>query len=144
MPCPYFVPNTPLARPAFQGGRLPLVEEYRGECLRAGESYGSTGYRACNQGYARETCPNYPSDRPNGAFRYTLLRCGEAEIEILWIREEDYAPVQSSLLHFSIARNCVAETDAERTVAAQASAFCRSYLQRVRHLEPAATGTAPK
>jgi hypothetical protein len=140
MCCPYFEPDAPLARPVFQDGRLPLIEEYRGECLSASESHGltggSAGYRSCNQGYARETCPNYPTEQPNGAFRYSLLRCNDEEIEILWIREEDHSPLHSMSLHYSIARDCVAETDVERPVAAQASAFCRSYLHKVRPLEP--------
>lgn len=132
MPCPYFEPDAPLARPTYKNGRLPLIEEHSGKCRRTTEGYEPRDYTTCNQGYARANCENFPSDRANAAFRYSLIRRDGDELEILWISEEEYSPVASSRVHFSIAGDRVLETELAVSVQAQAAAFCRSYLRMLR------------
>lgn len=131
MPCPYFEPDAPLARPAYENGRLPLIEEHSGKCLRTAAGYECLDYAACNQGYARGICANFPSEQANGAFRYSLVRRSGDEMEILWISEEEYSPIASRHLHFSITGNCVLEHEIGACIQAQVAAFCQSYLRRV-------------
>jgi hypothetical protein len=85
--------------------------------------------RSCNQGYARGSCEFFPSDGANRANRYTLLNREAGALTLLYISEEDYAPAESRMLHFSISEDRLIETDLDSCALAQAVAFCRSYLK---------------
>ena len=131
MPCPYFEPDAPIAAPALRNGRLPLIEEYSGRCVRSGAYRRAGDNTACNQGYARAICENFPEQQTNGAWRYSLVRRDGDQLEILWICEEEYFPVSSRPLHFSIGSDCLVEKEVDGSVEAQATAFCRSYLRTI-------------
>jgi|SRR6476469_7143013 hypothetical protein len=130
MPCPYFEPLEPLAEPSFCNARLPLIEQYGGLCHVCAEPFQSTE-TCCNHGYARGHCERFPSEGRNAAHRFSLLSQGPEELELLFIDEEEYAPAFTRQLHFSVSGNCLSEDDVDFCIAAQALAFCRSYLRKV-------------
>lgn len=112
----------------IRGGRLPLIEEYQGRCARRQPDI-AVGERTCNQGYARQACSHFPEELTNRANRYSLLNAADGALTVLCIREEEYAPAESRLLHFSVAQNSLLEEDLDACTFAQAVAFCRSYLR---------------
>jgi len=65
------------------------------------------------------------------SYRFSLLSQGPEELELLFIDEEEYAPAFTRQLHFSVSGNCLSEDDVDFCIAAQALAFCRSYLRKV-------------
>jgi hypothetical protein len=83
----------------------------------------------CNHGHALGICENFPVSEKNSANRYSLLRRDQEQLDILLIREEEYAPVFTRRLHYTISAATLLEQDVEPTIAAQAAAFCRSYLK---------------
>ncbi|HEX5422363.1 MAG TPA: hypothetical protein VFW94_02355 [Candidatus Acidoferrales bacterium] len=130
MTCPYFEPLEPLAEPAFHNARLPLIEQYGGICHVGPEPFQSTK-TCCNHGYAHGQCERFPVEVKNTAHRFSLLRQDSGELELLFIREEDYAPAFTLQLHFSVIGNRLSEHDLDSCIAAQALAFCRSYLRKI-------------
>lgn len=130
MSCPYFEPTEPTSEPVFRNARLPLIEQYDGFCHAHPELVHSTE-SCCNHGYARGQCERLPAEEKNKAHRFSLIRQGPDELELLFIGEEEYSPVFSRQLHFSVAGNCLKEHDLDCCVAAQAVAFCRSYLGKI-------------
>ena len=130
MSCPFFEPLAPVLVPQFRNGRLPLIQEHEGMC-HAGSADTSANGPACNHGYARGQCERFPEAAPSIALRYSVLRRDGAELEFLCIAEENHAPVRSRRLHFSSDLNQLREMDLDTCLAAQAVAFCRSYLRIV-------------
>jgi hypothetical protein len=130
MPCPFFEPLEPLAEPAFRNVRLPLIERYGGLCHARPEAVHSTD-SCCNHGYARGQCERFPAEAKNTAHRFSLLWQGPEELELLFIDEQEYAPASTRQLHFSVTGNCLSEHDLDGCIAAQALAFCRSYLRKI-------------
>jgi hypothetical protein len=129
MPCPYFEPLQPVTGAETVSARLPLIQKYAGRCQCRPDTAHTASGDNCNQGYARGTCLYYP-DRSNRANRYSLLSRSGEELQLLFISEAEYFPAGSRTLHFSISQNRLLEQDVEPSVAAQASAFCRSYLRQ--------------
>jgi hypothetical protein len=128
MPCPYFEPLQTIATPELRNARLPLIEEYRGRCLSMATPLEAGGYQ-CNHGYARGLCVSFPDGKRSSAHRFSLLMCDAQQVEFLFIREEEYAPAATRLLHFCISEDNLVETDLDTAVRAQATAYCRSYLK---------------
>ena len=130
MPCPFFEPLRVAASAELRNARLPLIEEYAGRCLSVcGNEALAEGYN-CNHGYALGVCEHFPQNGKNGANRYSLVSRSGEQLNLLFIHEEEYAPAGTRLLHFSIGTNELLERDLDPAVAAQAAAFCRSYLSR--------------
>lgn len=130
MSCPFFEPLAPVLEPQFLNGRLPLIQEHEGMC-HAGGAHTLANGPACNHGYARGHCERFPQAEPSIALRYSVIRLDGSELEFLCIAEENHAPVRSRRLHFSFDLNRVKEMDLNTCLAAQAVAFCRSYLRIV-------------
>jgi hypothetical protein len=130
MSCPFFEPLSPVLEPQFLHGRLPLIQEHEGMCHASGAGVFASG-PACNHGYARGQCERFPAAEPSIALRYSVLRRHGSELEFLCIAEENHAPVRSRRLHFSFDLNRLKEMDVDACLAAQAVAFCRSYLRIV-------------
>lgn len=128
MPCPFFEPVLPVSGNYAPQGRLPLIQEYEGDCVRHPDRLPANN-RCCNQGYARGSCEFFPPEGANRANRYSLLNREEHGLTLLYIGEEDYSPAASRMLHFSIAEDRLVETDLDSCIRAQAVAFCRSYLR---------------
>ena len=131
MPCPYFEPTKPADETVFLNTRLPLIEEYQGRC-RATMSACPSNSLCCHLGYPRGACDRFPAADRNRAARYSMVRCGPEQLEFLYIEEENHAPTFSRHLHCSIHREQLMEADLDIPIAAQALAFCRSYLRRLR------------
>lgn len=130
MPCPFFEPLRVVATSELRNARLPLIEEYAGRCLNAPEAGGQAKSYHCNHGYAHGVCEHFPRSAANGANRYSLVSRSGEQLNFLLIHEEEYAPAGTRLLHFSIGANELLEHDLDPATAAQAAAFCRSYLSR--------------
>jgi hypothetical protein len=130
MPCPFFEPLRVIASAELRNARLPLIEEYAGRCLNVADSPEQASGYQCNHGYARGLCKHFPPEGTNGANRYSLVSRSLEELNLLLIREEEYAPAGTRLLHFSIGTDELLERDLDPATAAQAAAFCRSYLNR--------------
>jgi hypothetical protein len=59
-------------------------------------------------------------------------------LELIWIEERDHAPFRHGGLHFTISTGYLLESGLDATVAAQAVAYCLSYVKRYReHSRPA-------
>jgi hypothetical protein len=129
MPCPFFEPVQIVASTELRNARLPLIEEYAGRCLNFPDAEEARGYH-CNHGYALGVCEHFPATGKNGANRYSLLDRNGEQLNVLLVNEEEYAPAGTRLLHFSIGANELLEHDLDPAIAAQAAAFCRSYLSR--------------
>ncbi len=130
MPCPFFEPLAPADEPKFRNGRIPLIEEHAGTCHASADLPAVKG-ATCNHGYALGQCDRYPAIEPSAAMRYSILgRCGGA-LEVLCITEENYSPAGTRRLHFLLASDRLEETDVDLCMAAQACAFCRTYLRVV-------------
>lgn len=114
----------------LRNARLPLIEDYAGRCLNVPESKEEAQGYQCNHGYARGLCERFPANEKNGAKRYSLLGRDGEQLNVLLINEEEYAPAGTRLLHFSISTNELLERDLDTATAAQAVAFCRSYLSK--------------
>jgi hypothetical protein len=127
MSCPFFEPVFPVSSRKIQNGRLPLIQEYQGRCANRERDI-EVNDRGCNQGYAKGMCDFFPSEQKNQANRYSLVSRGDGSLTLLYINEEEYSPAVSRTLHFSIAGNRLLEEDLDVCIAAQALAFCRSYL----------------
>jgi hypothetical protein len=129
MACPFFEPQA-LAGVSSTHGRLPLIDAYRGRCLKH-STEADRGARTCNQGYARGVCEVFPENLPNQAHRYTIVdREGEV-LTLLFIREEEHLPADSRVLHYSATAACLVEDGLDPCIAAQAASFCRSYLRKL-------------
>jgi hypothetical protein len=132
MPCPFFEPLRIVASVELRSARLPLIEEYAGRCLNLPEPCAEACGYHCNHGYARGACEHFPAGGKNGANQYSLLSRNGEQLSLLFITEEDYAPAATRTLHYSIDENELLEHDLDPSVAAQAAAFCRSYLKKTR------------
>lgn len=131
MACPYFQPTEPVSEPSAVGGRLPLIDEHEGTCLASSPVPVSTDVRreCCNQGYTQGRCARFPQEESPAALRYSVVRQTPEALEILCIAEKEYAPLWFRQVSYSIAVDSVVTEDLDPPIAAQAAAFCRSYLR---------------
>lgn len=141
MPCLYFEPTIPVVEPFHDRSRLPLIEEYGGRCHAMHVAVAAADqmrWQCCNQGYSLGRCPQFPAAGFAGALRYSVTRHAEDLLELVWIEEREHAPFRHGSLHFTISTGCLLEAGLDTPVAAQALAYCRSYLKRYReHSRPA-------
>lgn len=93
MACPFFEPLELLVEEGFcPTERVPLGAMYRGRCTQ-GPVPADSGFRACNRGYARNICPNFPTDFRADAYRFAK---GQGN-SIIWIEERDHRPIAFSV-----------------------------------------------
>jgi hypothetical protein len=133
MPCPFFEPQQPTTSPRYAYARLPLIDEYDGLC-RAGErvenASESVRFACCNHGYSKAACGRFPRAEQPSAFRYTVLRESADELQILCIEEREHIPTWHGTVRFEIGISALMENELSSIVRAQATAFCRSYIER--------------
>lgn len=90
MACPFFEPLEPLVEEGFcPTERVTLGAVYRGRCAQGPMPPDSAGFRTCNRGYARHTCPNFPPEAPVDAYRFAKVAAGGTR----WIEERDHRPL---------------------------------------------------
>lgn len=131
MACPFFEPRELAASPQRPGVRLPLLNEYAGVCNASGTQLAPavTVLAAfCNQGYAY-ACPNHPSAGRPSAMRYSVTSQTELELTVTWIEEQAFTPLRQGTVRFEIVEGRATPT-LPAVMAAQLTAFCRSYLIR--------------
>ena len=108
--------------------RLPLGDPYSGYCrARAdGTVPGETALRdLCNQGYARNSCAEFPSGDGPDAVRFCIASDTEEIVRILFIVESNHLPYRHGALEYS----CHSETG-EEVLQRQAHAYLESYRRR--------------
>jgi len=139
MPCPFFEPRSAVPSTRFTGVRLPLIDEYSGLChSEAGENtiaVDTAHLLQCNHGYASGLCPRFPPNAPTSALRYSVSSRTAREITLVWLEEQDHSPIRWGSLRYSIAEDTVSPLDLTPLIQAQALAFCRSFLLRLRTAE---------
>lgn len=138
MPCPFFEPRTIVPSTRFMGVRLPLIDEYSGFCHSQGENRIAVdaGPRLqCNHGYASGLCPRFPANAASSAMRYSVAGRTAREITLVWLEEQDHSPLRWGSLCYSIAADALSPPDLTPLLQAQALAFCRSFLLRLRTAE---------
>ena len=133
MPCPFFEPRALATAPEHRSARLPLFDEYDGDCRSASEAFPvppPQRFRYCNHGYSRHSCEHFPAAETRSSFRYAVIRHSSAALEIVCIEEQDYAPLRWHPAQYSPATGQFEPELADLCMRAQALAFCRSYLER--------------
>jgi hypothetical protein len=131
MACPYFEPTVPVQPPTLLNARLPLIEEYQGIC-GACASRSLVAFAPCNHGYPSGACVCYPAGERNRANRYSLARRTAESLEIVFVTECDHSPTSSRTLLYSISAGRIVTDGIDHCASAQAAAFCRSYLRKIR------------
>lgn len=132
MACVFFLPVAPLDRGDWiHAPRLPLGEPYRGVChVTPGEPFEpseSDQRTLCNCGYARGPCNRIPADAPD-AVRFSVVDDSCGRIQITWVIEKDHWPVEFGTVGYEAGKLWLENS----TLAAQAMAFIRSYLEESR------------
>ena len=133
MPCRFFEPQRPAARPQHAAARMPLIEEHEGLC-RAGatpmNAPAELQFQCCNQGNSRGICPHFPSQDTRGSLRYTVTARSSTDITLMIIEESEYAPLRWREAHYSIPQGRLDTDIGDLCTHAQVMAFCRSFLRR--------------
>jgi hypothetical protein len=133
MPCPFFEPQGVAADANHPGSRLPLIEEYDGNCHAGTERVpvpAEMRFRFCNHGYSRAGCSVYPAGEMRSGRRYTVTGRSDAALDVLCVEERDYAPVHWYETRFHIGEERLTPEIDDACARAQAIAFCRSFLAR--------------
>jgi hypothetical protein len=134
MPCPFFEPRALATAPEHRTARLPLLDEYDGDCRSTSEAFPvppPQRFRYCNHGYSRHSCEHFPAAETRSSFRYAVIRYSSTALEILCIEEHDYTPLRWFSTHYRFATGCLEPEIADLCMRAQALAFCHSYLERL-------------
>jgi len=132
MPCPYFVPTSPVAR-IEPGGRFPLIDAFFGDChateMPAPAPDGML-IPCCNHGYSRAECPNFPPEDDRSALRYSIVRRSPEFLDFVVIIERGYTPVTWQTIRYCIESGELESACVDRVIQAQALAFSKAYLRR--------------
>jgi hypothetical protein len=138
MPCPFFEPLSAVLSSRFAGVRLPLIDEYSGLCHSACENpvaVDAAHRLQCNHGYASGACPRFPPNAASSAMRYSVAGRTDLEITLVWLEEQGHSPLRWGSLRYSIAEDALSPLDLTPPIRAQALAFCRSFLLRLKTAE---------
>jgi hypothetical protein len=122
-----------LRQPQRPNARLPLIDEYDGLCHAGPETVAVPAglrFRCCNQGYSRKSCDHFPPAEVRSGLRYSIVRQTAAALELLYIEEQDYAPLRWQRVQYFIESAKLEPQLSDDCARAQILAFCRSYLQR--------------
>jgi hypothetical protein len=130
MSCPYFYPVE------MCGGRatLPLGEAWNGLCRATpGENWRPDDMalrQCCNMGYARRSCPRFPTGDGPDAVRFTISSHEGDTLRIYYVVERDHHPFAYGPLACSVASGQWSTAPADDTLQRQAQAYVESYLRR--------------
>jgi hypothetical protein len=130
--------------------RLPLGDMYRGVCHARSQDLfeppESDQRELCNCGYARDRCGRLPADARD-AIRFSVIGDTGGHVRIIWVIEKDHSPVEFGMLEYAEGKLSSENFSATPLLTAQATAFIRSYLDRVTaqsNVDPlAATAAGP-
>ncbi len=133
MPCPYFEPQRVATDTCHASARLPLIEEYDGNCHADTQPVNAPAalrFRCCNHGYSRGACERLPAIEVRSCARYNVIRRSESTLEVLCVEEQNYAPLRWRAIQYSIAGDSLVLDPTDVCLEAQMLAFCRSYVKR--------------
>ena len=133
MPCPLFEPLVVVTRSEFPGARLPLLEEYDGNCRATGSPIPAPAelrFRCCNHGYSAGCCPNLPAQETRSAIRFDVTARNAEMLCVLYVEEQDHSPLLWRTIRYSIAEDTLIPELPSASAQAQARAFCLSFLRR--------------
>ena len=111
---------------------LPLGESWAGHCraVPGGQQPDNSALRSCNLGYARGTCPWFPSGDGPDAVRFTISRHDHDTVSISYVVERDHHPFAHGALACAVSSGQWSEPSADATLLRQAQAYLESYLRR--------------
>jgi hypothetical protein len=132
--CPFFLPVSRLDQDAWiHPPRLPLSDPYQGVCHADHELFEPSEQsqrELCNCGYARGHCDRFPVESAADAVRFSITGEQEGIVELVYVVERNYAPVEYGQLQYSKAESRLTNPAIGEVLAAQARAFLGSYLRR--------------
>jgi hypothetical protein len=131
MACPYFFPVE------MRGGSatLPLGDSWAGACRAMPDAYrpdDNALRQCCNLGYARRTCPRFPTGDGPDAVRFTISSHAGDILSIYYVVERDHHPFAHGRLACSLSTGQWNQPAPDQTLQRQAQAYVESYLRRKR------------
>ena len=133
MACPFFAPADRLSDDLWiLPPRLPLNGAHRGVCHAGPEPFEppeKSQRELCNCGYARGRCERFPASTPADAVRFSILEKRDGIVQLVYIRERDYSPIEHGRIEYSIDGSEL-RGEVPLILAAQARAFLTAYLLR--------------
>ena len=131
MACPYFFPVARFeSSPWCVPPRMPLGDAFAGECRApgcVGQPEESRMREACNLGYGRAVCEQFPRDSAaSDAIRFHVAKDDGELIQIQYVFERDCWPAGWGIIEFGAASAIVSDAILRR----QAEAFLESYIRR--------------
>ena len=133
MPCPYFEPQQVAGDGQDIGGRLPLFDEYDGQCHAGGSAQpvpSAFRFAGCNQGHPDSGCTAFPAEKSRRFHIGGNRAVSEPTLAILVLDVESHIPVRSHSVLYSKADEHLEPEVQDTCERAQILAFCRSYLRR--------------
>jgi hypothetical protein len=140
MSCPYFVPTEILAGAQWpHRARLPLGDGWTGHCCAAEgspspESPTEDELRDfCNLGYAlqyQRKCTRCPQSRDWDAIRVGVVGENGAIVQLDYVCERDFAPVEHGVLTFDRAASQWMSRHSDQRVQLKAEAYLRVWMER--------------
>ena len=133
--CPFFHPDAPIEDGAWlKPPRVPLGDPCQGVCqaspVPSRPSFDDLR-TFCNQGYARARCDRFPASSTADANRFSIAHDHNGAVELIYIRERDYAPIEHGPATYSLNdRAFTGLPDGDTAINAQARQFITSYLNR--------------
>ena len=138
MPCPFFEPQSVAQSSTYENARLPLIDEYEGNCrldpeIRAVGS--AVRLLGCNHGNLSGVCADLNRLYENPANRKPILRFSvqarqSGRLRVSVIEEQDFTPLRWRVFAFQPGEQSFEPELNDACQRAQLLAFCRSYLAR--------------
>jgi len=126
MACPYFLPDRPLEGP--RPARAPLSDVFGGTCGIAGPvPERSILVDFCNFGYASSHCERFPAAANCDALRFSARNLGADNVEVTYVREKDWTPIESGKLIYARAAQTLTPVPADAALARQSLAFAARF-----------------
>ena len=126
MACPYFLPDQPLEGP--RPARAPLGDIFGGSCKFAGPvPERSILVDFCNFGYAAGHCGHFPSAADCDALRFSARNRGTDDVEVTYVREKDWTPVESGKLIYARNARTLDPMPGDAALARQSLAFAARF-----------------
>ena len=140
MPCPYFEPQQIARNGQDIHGRLPLFDEYDGQCHADGSAQpvlSAFRFSGCNHGHPDSGCPIFSAGQSRRNRRFHLggeSRENGPTLNVLVLEIESHTPVRSCSVLYSKIDGHLEPEVRDRCERAQLLAFCGGYLKHFSHL----------
>jgi hypothetical protein len=131
MACPYFVPQTPLAKAAAAFPR-PLGDAWLGLCCANSPAVAAATEQEqlewCNMGYASGKCARFVPGGPD-AVRFSIAADSGSRVRLLWCAERGHLPFAHGALEYDRDTGALSPVQTD-VLEAQARAYLAVYLRR--------------